>query len=85
MTSPFITAPEVAELIGISRYSFLRNRADYERALGFPAPMPHCQSPLKWRADQVTAWIEAQGQPGRAQLPAGAGPNVVLMAEARRA
>ena len=85
MTTTFITAPDVAGILGISYQSFLRRRAEYEARLGFPTPMPHTSSPLKWRADQVTAWVEAQGRGARTQLPAGAAPNVVLMAEARRA
>lgn len=85
MYTTFIEAPEVAALLGLSLQSFLRGRLGYETHLGFPPPMPHTRRPLKWRADQVTAWIEAQGRAGRHALPAGTGANVVLLAEARRA
>lgn len=80
----FIDAAQVATELGMSRASFLRRRDDFERGLGFPPPMPHTARPLKWRADQVTAWISAQGLPGRRDQVV-AGDNVVLMAEARRA
>jgi len=86
----FIDAEDVATRIGyVERSAFLRARLRLERDCGFPMPLPTSLRPLRWRADQVAAWADAQGRPGAqmadmATLIAGA-PNVVLMAKARAA
>ncbi len=80
----FITADTVAGLTGFAdANAFLRARPRLERDHDFPAPMPTCLRPMKWRADAVTAWTECQGQPALAN-PVFAGPNVVMLDEARR-
>ena len=80
----FITAETVAREIGFSdAAAFLAARPRLERDHEFPAPMPTCLRPLKWRADAVAAWAECQGQPETA-TPMITGPNVVLLEEARR-
>lgn len=85
MTPIFIDTTAVAALLGQSADQFLRVRADLEDEHGFPLPMPHWKRPLKWRADQVQGWIEAQGRPRAAPPPRPSGPNVILLEEARRA
>lgn len=60
----FITADAVAEMIGAaSTQAFMRQRTELETEHGFPLPMPSARRPLRWRRDQVAAWIEAQGRP----------------------
>lgn len=80
----FVTADTVAELTGFSgAAAFLAARPRLERDHDFPAPMPTCLRPLKWRRDAVEAWAEMQGRPS-AEAPTIAGPNVILLEEARR-
>lgn len=83
----FIQAPEVAELTGFhSPRAFLDARERLEGTQGFPSPLPTCLRPLKWRRSAVLTWVEAQGQlPAIAADLQNAGPNVHLLAEARRA
>ena len=85
----FITSAEVAGMLGISAPSFMRVRPRLEDEDGFPEPMPHCRRPLRWRRDQVEAWIDGQGLPrdretmiDPALITSG---RVALLAEARRA
>ena len=86
MASPdFIDTTRVASMLGQSAEQFLRCRNQLEDAHGFPLPMPHWKRPLKWRAEQVEGWIEAQGRPKAFGLPRPTGANVVLIEEARRA
>mgnify|MGYP000448129937 CR=1 FL=1 len=60
--SPFITAPIVAEMIGVaSDAQFLRIRDNLERRHGFPPPLPTSLRPLKWRRDVIQNWIDNQG------------------------
>lgn len=86
----FIDSAAVAARIGmIDAAAFLRARPRLERDHGFPLPMPTLRRGMLWRADQVAAWLDAQGRPAAqmadlAALIAGA-PNVVLMAKARAA
>lgn len=77
----FLTSALVARELGISPAAFLRKRVELEAEHGFPLPMPQAQRPKIWRADQVTAWLDAQGRPA---VPAAAplGDNVVLLREA---
>lgn len=84
MARIFIDTAEVAALLGQTPEHFLRVRADLEDSHGFPLPMPHWRRPLKYRADQVEGWIEAQGRPA-AMTPRPSGPNIFLIEEARRA
>ncbi|MBA83279.1 MAG: hypothetical protein CML69_00910 [Rhodobacteraceae bacterium] len=84
-----ITAETVADMIGMSKASFLHRREDLELDRGFPCPLPTCLRPLKWRQDAVQHWLDAQGLSRTAILTEAsiraAGPNVVLMKEARQA
>lgn len=89
MTAPiFIATGDVAQLLGLSDGGFLRQRPRLEDEAGFPEPMPFARRPLRWRRDQVLAWIEGQGLPRDAACridPAAiASGQVVLLAEARR-
>lgn len=83
----FITANQVAELIGSSSgRAFLRKRAYLEDNQGFPLPMPSCQSPLIWRADQIRGWAEEVGRPHSDMAVVIAGhSDVHLLEQARRA
>lgn len=81
-TDTFITADHVASLTGFCNAgAFRRARALLERDFGFPSPMPGHVQPMKWRRAAVEAWAATADQPGGSPP---AGPNVVLMAEARR-
>lgn len=80
----FATAEAIAPLIGFdTAAAFLAARARLERDHGFPLPMPTCLRPLKWRLDEVEAWAAMQGTPNP-PAPVIGGPNVILLAEARR-
>lgn len=86
---PFIEAADVAQLTGFQNATaFLRARPRLEDE-GFPLPMPTSLRPLLWRREQVEAWIDVQGVPRNQRIDLtslrDAGPNVILMAEARRA
>jgi predicted DNA-binding transcriptional regulator AlpA len=80
----FITANAVADLIGAtSGDAFLRQRDRLETEHGFPLPMPTATRPLRWRREQVAAWVQAQGRPQAAQAAALAGAhNVHLLQRA---
>tara|TARA_R110000744_G_scaffold30405_1_gene72029 strand:- start:26 stop:277 length:252 start_codon:yes stop_codon:yes gene_type:complete len=81
----FITANDVAELIGFSDgAAFLLSRQRLERDHDFPTPMPTRQRPLKWRKDAIEAWCDLQCRAASDTVFVG-GPNVVLLEEARRA
>lgn len=84
----FIATPQVARMLGVSDSLFLRRRGQLEEFAGFPQPMPHCSRPLRWRRDQVLAWIDAQGRPRDADSDIDpallASGQIVLLAEARR-
>lgn len=87
----FVDASAVATICGFAdRAAFLRARNRLEEDEGFPLPMPSLRRPLLWRADQVHAWVDRVGLPRAAVDPVEVDritlpPNVVLMAEARRA
>ncbi len=87
--SDFIKAPEVAVLIGLeSGAALLCQRDHLQEHHDFPAPMPVPLRPLQWRRAAVLAWIEHHGLPAREAAtldPARFGPNVRLLAAARRA
>lgn len=89
MTAPsFIATRDVAGLLGLSDGTFLRQRPELEDRHGFPEPMPHARRPLRWRRDQVLAWINGHGLPRDAAAhidpDAVASGQVILLAEARR-
>lgn len=83
----FLTADMVAAETGFAgANSFLAARDRLETNHDFPPPMPTCRRPLKWRADEVRAWVARQGiatPPVLPPLPAGG--NVVLLREAQTA
>ena len=59
----FLTAPEVADMIGIDNpRQFLRLRLLLEDEHQFPQPMPVPLRPRKWRADEIRAWISRNGR-----------------------
>lgn len=84
----FIPTAQVAQLLGLSDGGFLRQRPRLEDEVGFPEPMPHSRRPLRWRRDQVLAWIDAQGRPRDPDTHVDpsllASGQVILLAEARR-
>jgi predicted DNA-binding transcriptional regulator AlpA len=87
-TRPFLTAAEVAQLLGLpDAPAFLRRRADLEGAAGFPPPMPWTigRRRMAWRADQVQAWVDRQGTPGARDLPAPAADPFTATRLERRA
>lgn len=89
MTVPlFVTASAVAELIGQpDAGAFLRIRPRLERENLFPLPMPTSRRPLRWRSDEVLAWVNRMGRPGGPDIDPSdiATGRVVLMEMARRA
>ena len=80
----FWCAGRVAFELGIKREAFLRRREVLEDEHGFPLPLPQAVRPMLWRADQVRAWLDAQGRPKEAEVQIPVGGNVVLMREAAR-
>lgn len=70
MLCPFITSDRVAQLIGLpDSDAFLRQRARLERDHLFPLPMPTSRRPLRWKSDEICAWVERQGRPCPIDLP----------------
>jgi predicted DNA-binding transcriptional regulator AlpA len=68
----FLNSGEVAQLLDLSSgNAFLARRADLEEK-GFPLPCAWSARPMKWRSEQVRAWIDRQGLPravgGKPQL-----------------
>lgn len=85
----FISSETVARRLGLSPQVFLAKRRALEDSHGFPLPLPWWKRPLKYRADQVDLWIEAQGGPRMTLAPdispeLLASGKVSLIAEARR-
>jgi len=70
MTLPlFLNSDQVAEVIGMSSAAaFLRVRSRLEDDTLFPLPMPTMRRCLRWRRDEVEAWVARQGKP--------AGPDI---------
>lgn len=84
--TPFITSDQVAQLTGFaSAAEFLRHRARLEQDHLFPLPMPTTARPLRWRADEVQAWVARQGLPPAPPPVIPAGANVHLLRLARSA
>lgn len=66
MTAPlFLTSGQVADAIGYtSAGAFMRDRARLEADCLFPLPMPtHRHRAMRWRADEVQAWVARNGRP----------------------
>ncbi|MEM6650952.1 MAG: hypothetical protein AAF582_00035 [Pseudomonadota bacterium] len=82
----FILASDVAKLIGYTDGAgFLRDRDRLERDLSFPAPMPTCRRPLKWRSSAIRAWRDAQLVRSKAiNAAANRATQAAMMAEAGR-
>jgi predicted DNA-binding transcriptional regulator AlpA len=86
MPAATMTTAEVADLLGIAPATLLAKREELADATGFPEPLPWSLRPLRWRRDRIEAWLGEQGLSRAAPVPARVtGPNVVLLAEARRA
>ncbi|AZB54465.1 hypothetical protein EBL89_03675 [Cereibacter sphaeroides] len=84
----FLRSEQVADLIGAaSAATFLRERPRLERDTLFPPPLPITRHRrLRWRADEVLAWLDRQGRAQPQPLPAvPAGSNVILLQAARTA
>lgn len=65
MTLPlFLTSAHVAGVIGLDDAdAFLRQRPRLETEHLFPLPLPVSRRPLRWKADEVLAWLNRQGRP----------------------
>jgi hypothetical protein len=61
----FITSAQVARVIGYDNAGgFLSNRKRLENDTLFPLPMPtHTRRSLRWRRDEVMAWVDRHGLP----------------------
>lgn len=86
----FISAAEVAHLMGFTSGPALLTRRTALERMGFPSPAPWRRRPLMWRRDSVVRWIEAMGEvpaAGLALLPdqADAASRVVMLHQARTA
>jgi len=88
----FSTSDRVAQLVGLhDADAFLRQRKRLELEHLFPLPMPTSHRPLRWRSDEVIAWVARQGRPCPIDLPADplaaalATGKVALMGQARSA
>ncbi|WP_112312520.1 hypothetical protein [Pseudogemmobacter bohemicus] len=59
----FITSEQVAGVIGLpDAGAFLRIRPRLERENLFPLPMPTSRRPMRWRHDEVAAWVDRMGR-----------------------
>lgn len=60
----FLSSDQVASVIGLpDGGAFLRIRPRLERENFFPPPMPTSRRPMRWRQDEVTAWLDRMGRP----------------------
>jgi predicted DNA-binding transcriptional regulator AlpA len=77
----FITATHIAALLELrDADAFLAKRAALVADHQFPEPMPTSLRPLRWRTDQVTAWVARQGLPRPDAPPAApVRSNVVML------
>ncbi|MBW4710703.1 hypothetical protein KX928_23180 [Roseobacter sp. YSTF-M11] len=83
----FVDKEDVAQIIGLnSGTAFLRIRARLEQEHDFPLPLPTCQRPLRWRREEVAAWVTLQGRTASDQ-PDQKAPrtHIVLLREAMTA
>lgn len=88
MTIPdFLDADQVARILGLTDGgAFLRRRDRLERETLFPPPLPITRRTLRWRADEVQAWLDRQGRALPQPLPPlPMGSNVILLHHARTA
>ncbi len=86
MASAFITASVVAELIGLpDAHAFYSHRLRLTTDHAFPLPMPTSFRPLRWRRDEVEAWVARQGVPAAPRLVIPHGANITLLNHARTA
>lgn len=77
MTPLFLTADQVASALGLANAkAFLRQRARLQADTLFPLPMPTQHKPLRWKADEVQAWIARHGTATPPQMPAAPPPVV---------
>ncbi|WP_419922328.1 helix-turn-helix transcriptional regulator [Candidatus Poriferisodalis sp.] len=51
-----MTAAEVQQLLGIGRTVLYRLQRDH----GFPDPIRLATKSVRWRADEVTAWLDSR-------------------------
>lgn len=84
---PFVTTDQVAVMIGLTTTAFRTKREHLIEEAGFPQPLAHCLRPMRWKRDEVAAWLQSQGRPRAETIPPTRpqGPNIVLLEEARRA
>lgn len=82
---PFITADQVAQIIGLDDgAAFLRQRLRLQLETLFPLPLPVQKRPMRWKRDEVQAWLDRQGLPVPPAPPVPVASNVVLLAHARK-
>ena len=75
----FITSAAGAEIIGFEEpMACQRQRARLEADHLFPLPMPTSRRPMRWKADEVQAWVARNGNP----MPPGVDPTVLACAVA---
>ena len=66
----YLTSHMVADLTGFSdAAAFLRARVRLERDTLFPLPMPTRLRSMRWKADEVQAWVARQGCPAAPGVP----------------
>jgi hypothetical protein len=68
MTRDFIPAAMVAQLLDLPNAEAFLYRREALEDQGFPLPVSWSRRPLKWRTDQVAAWINRQGLPRAAEV-----------------
>lgn len=59
----YLTAADVAELIGVSPRTVLGWHQGRPGAPGFPAPCKYLQKSPRWRRSDITAWMEPDRTP----------------------
>lgn len=67
----YLTSEQVAAVTGYaSAAAFLRDRTRLETTTLFPLPMPtRLTRNLRWKGDEVLAWVARQGLPAQAGIP----------------
>lgn len=66
---PFLTSDQVAAAIGMpSAKAFMRVRPRLEDESLFPLPLPTMRRALRWRADEVQAWVNRNGRPATPEI-----------------
>ena len=69
-----IPLPAVAQLLGLTPDALRRRRRVLEADHGFPPPLNWSARPLRWRVDQVRAWLDRQGTTPPSPPPAPSAP-----------